>query len=204
MALTQQFQAGTRPTATQLNESSIPVVTSTANISAPFAGQIIFNSSDTRLYRYTGSAWRIFTGGPSWNLTRNTAFNLGTSAYTTVAWNNELNDSGNMHAANATTVVITQAGLYAVAAKGGFAPSATGLRGCKIQLNGSDVEGSAVIINNAGGTFATAVVVPTLYIQCTVGDAVSMQQWHNVGSTITTATGSAADYPCFTGSWLHD
>jgi hypothetical protein len=41
------------------------VVTSTASVTSPYAGQVIFNTTDNMLYRYTGSAWLaiIATGG---------------------------------------------------------------------------------------------------------------------------------------------
>lgn len=57
MALTQRFFAGRKLTAAQLNEASIPVVSSTADITTPYAGQLIFNTTDKLVYRYTGSAW---------------------------------------------------------------------------------------------------------------------------------------------------
>lgn len=57
MAVTQQFLAGQLLTASQLNQSSIPVVSATSDITAPFTGQLIFNTTDSKLYRYTGSTW---------------------------------------------------------------------------------------------------------------------------------------------------
>jgi Tfp pilus assembly protein PilW len=205
MALTQQFQAGTDLTATKLNESSIPVVSSTSDISAPFAGQIIFNTTDTRLYRYTGSTWVVFTGGPTWSLTRNSAQAMATNGHRTILWNNELTDTGNMHSnvTNPGRVTINQAGLYAVAAKGTWEPNATGVRGVKLALNGVGLEGSAVINAPVSG-FATAVVMPTLYVQCIVGDYLEFQQYHNNGGSLNTATGSSEDYPVFAGTWLRD
>lgn len=68
MALTQQWQAPVKITAAKLNTASIPVVSSTADITGgigPFTGQIIFNTTDNMLYRYDGAAWVAFaaTGG---------------------------------------------------------------------------------------------------------------------------------------------
>lgn len=56
MALTAQFVEGPL-SADQLNTSSIPVVSSTADIIAPFEGQWVFNTTDNMLYRYSGIAW---------------------------------------------------------------------------------------------------------------------------------------------------
>lgn len=62
MALTQRWAAGEALSAEKLNTSSIPVVSSTADITTPYAGQIIFNTTDSMLYRYTGSAWVTYDG----------------------------------------------------------------------------------------------------------------------------------------------
>lgn len=39
---------------------SLAVVSSTATITSPYTGQVIFNTTDNMLYRYTGSAWVAF------------------------------------------------------------------------------------------------------------------------------------------------
>lgn len=66
MALTQQFTSGETLTAAKLNASSIPVVSSTADITSPFTGQIVFNTTDNALYRYTGSAWAVYDPSTQW------------------------------------------------------------------------------------------------------------------------------------------
>lgn len=68
MALTQQFSSPADVTAGKLNTMSVPVVTATSDIAGgvgPFAGQVIFNTTDNMLYRYDGSTWQAFaaTGG---------------------------------------------------------------------------------------------------------------------------------------------
>lgn len=44
---------------------AIAVVSTTATITSPYTGQVIFNTTDNMLYRYDGSAWTAFlaTGG---------------------------------------------------------------------------------------------------------------------------------------------
>ncbi len=65
MALTAEFLAGTKARASKMNESSIPVVSSTSDITTPFTGQIVFSTADNMLYRWTGAAWLAIaaTGG---------------------------------------------------------------------------------------------------------------------------------------------
>lgn len=66
MALTSQFASGVDLTAAMLNASSIPVVSSTADITTPFTGQVIFSTTGNVLYRYTGSAWTVFDPNTTW------------------------------------------------------------------------------------------------------------------------------------------
>lgn len=57
MALTTEFPAGTKVRATPMNASSIPVVSATSDITSPFTGQTVFNTTDYMIYLYDGSAW---------------------------------------------------------------------------------------------------------------------------------------------------
>jgi hypothetical protein len=66
MAVTAQFSAGEDLTAAKLNASSIPVVSATSDITSPFTGQIIFNTTTGILHRYTGSAWVAFDPSTQW------------------------------------------------------------------------------------------------------------------------------------------
>lgn len=207
MALTQQFAAGTTLTAQKLNESSIPVVSSTSDIGSPFAGQIIFNTTDTRLYRYTGSAWVVFSGGPTWALTRAAVQSIPNSAWTTMNWTVENVDTGGVHATNADTVVVTQPGLYAINGKVSYAGNATGQRACRLTLNGAldanTISGSSVIVPNNGASLAAAAATPTIYAQLALNDVIRVQTWQNSGGALNTAT-SLGDEPLFTGTWLRD
>lgn len=207
MALTQQFTAGSAPTAQKLNESSIPVVSSTVDISAPFTGQIIFNTTDTRMYRYTGSAWVVFTGGPTWSLSRTTGQPIPTSAWTTMAWTLESVDLGNQHAANAAEIVITQPGLLAISTKVSFAANAAGQRAGRVTLNGTadanTIRGSATLTNATGGGHATGLTLPTLYQQVVTGDVLRVQCWQNGAASLDTGS-SIGDEPLFNGTWLRD
>lgn len=97
MALTQQFQAGIIPSSTHSsNESSIPVVTSLTDITAPFVGQLVFSATDTRVYRCTVAApatWVGFTGGPTWALRRAASFPLASTTFVPIQWDAGAADS---------------------------------------------------------------------------------------------------------------
>jgi hypothetical protein len=210
MALTQIFAANERPSATKLNEKSIPVVSAVGDVSAPYVGQIVFSTSDSRLWRCTATTptWVVFTGGPVWALSRTTAQSIPNSAWTTLNFTEDDVDSDNMHAANADTVVITKAGLYALAAKGSNVGNATGQRGCRLTLNGSadgnTIKGTSVIVNNVGASFTAAIPLPSVYKQLAVNDTLRVQQWQNSGGALNTSVASLGDQTLFTGTWLRD
>lgn len=212
MALTQRWAGGEVPTATKWNETGLPVVATTADISAPYTGQIVFATSDTRLWRYTGSAWAVFTGGPTWALYRGTTQSIPNTTWTHINWDGEDVDTGNMHstAVNPFAVIINQPGLYSVAAKVSYEPVAAGagdIRGIRLTVNSTTVgyRGSAVLtLVGNNGLYTQTAVMPTLYLQLAVNDVIGVQTFHNKGAAINTSVASAADFPLFTGTWLRD
>lgn len=215
MALLQRYAGGEQPSATKMNETSIPVVTTVADITAPYTGQIVFATADTRLYRCTnafGPTWVKFSGGPVWNIFRSTAQTIGNTAWTFVNWDDEADgvDTDNMHSTsvNPFAVTISTPGLYAITAKNGMAPvgapAANAIRGVRVNKNGGVVKGSSVLTPVGGSTFTTVAVTPTLFVQCALNDVIGVEVFHNHGANLATSTASAADYPLFTGTWLRD
>lgn len=210
MALFARWAGGETPTATKWNETGLPVVTTTADISVPYTGQLVFATADNRLYRYTGSAWAKFSGGPTWSLARQTGQNITSGLWTFVNWDLEIVDTDNMHnnAVNPFAVTITTPGLYAITAKNGMAPFSTPaageIRGVRANVNSAVVTGSSVLAGAAGNTFTTVALSPTLFVQCALNDVVGIEIFHNRGISLATSTASAADYPLFTGTWLRD
>lgn len=206
MALTQQFTAGSKLTAAQLNASSIPIVSSTSDIAAPFTGQVLFNTTDNCLYRYTGSAWVLLLGGPTWALSRGTVQSIPNATWTTLNWTQEDVDTGNMHAANADTIVITQPGLYAITAKSSHAANSTGIRACRLTLNGTadanTIKGSAVIATVVNVAGIASVTTPTIYVQCVLNDVLRAQTFQSSGAALDTSVASLGDQVLFTGTWL--
>jgi hypothetical protein len=210
MALFQRWTGGEQPTATKWNETSIPVVATTADISSPYIGQIVFATTDTRLYRYSGAGWVTFSGGPVWSLSRGAAQSIPNTTWTLVNWDTDDVDTDNMHdiAVNPFAVRTSKPGLYAVTAKNGMAPvgapAAGAIRGVRVYHNAVTVKGSSVLAPVGGSTFTTVAVTPTLFIQCALNDVLGVEVFHNNGAALSTSTASAADYPLFTGTWLRD
>lgn len=55
---------GSTPASAGWEHVSLPVVSSTANIVAPYTDQVVVQSSDHLLYRYTGSTWSAVASSP--------------------------------------------------------------------------------------------------------------------------------------------
>lgn len=207
MALTQVFTAGAFPSATKLNESSIPVVSATSDISAPYTGQVVFNTTDSRLYRYTGSAWTSFTSGPICSVTNVAGQSIANNPnpYVSQLFDTELIDTDNMHSTSTNTdrLTVVKAGVYMIVPKAHFIGNATGQRAVRLTLNGTTnaevVAGSTTVANNAGSQ-GTSIVAPTQFLQLAVGDVIRMQVWQNSGGALNTESGS----PLLSMVWLRD
>lgn len=208
MAVTQVIAGGEIPSSTKLNEKSLPVVTSTADISSPYVGQLIFNNTNKKLYRCSSIApvtWVPYVGGPTWNLVRSASQSI-TAALThqAVQWDTEEDDPDGVHSGTSANVVITQAGLYGVAAKTSFVGgAAANRRASRIMKNGVEVKGGLVVIPVTSTAFSFTVVIPTVYLRCIVGDTLSVSLWAET-TGVSTGAGSDGDLPIFTGAWLHD
>lgn len=84
MALTQQFASGEDLTAAKLNASSIPVVSSTADITTPFTGQVVLLTTGNLLWRYSGSAWVPYSGIVGSEVIRTSVVGTFTTTETTI------------------------------------------------------------------------------------------------------------------------
>jgi hypothetical protein len=95
----------------------------------------------------------------------NTTQSILSGAYTTLTMNSEAFDVGGMHdnATNPDRVTLPEAGVYLLLGTAFFAANATGHRGAKLRRNGAtDLAGSQVIIDNAGGTAGAIVAIHAL------------------------------------------
>lgn len=201
MTLTQRWAGGEQPTATKWNETSLPVVSTTADISSPYAGQLVFATSDTRLWRYTGSTWAVFSSGPICSVTHSVVQAINNNVYTAQLFDTDLTDTDLMHSTSSNTdrITVVKAGLYMVIPKAHYIANATNQRACKLTLNGVDVAGSVTVANNCG-TQGTSILGPTQLLQLAVNDILRMLVWQNSGGALNTEAGS----PLFTAMWLRD
>lgn len=179
--------------------ASIPVVASTATITAPFTGQVIFNTTDNMLYRYDGAAWVAFaaTGGGTAATTHEARYEqhttqaFGTSTDTKIVWDTIITNTNDVVVSGGSTCALGRAGLWRISAG--------------VRYQGAAGGGERHIFLQTGTVFAvanriassTAVNVGT--VPCTVststdfraaaGSSVFAAGWQNSGGTLSTDIG---------------
>lgn len=183
----------THPTA------SIPVVSSTASITSPFTGQVIFNTTDNMLYRYDGSAWVAFlaTGGNT-AATRHEARYEQTSGQsianttdakvqfpTAVTTSNDVTASGTGN----TDFSLSRLGVWLLTASIRYAPATGGERHLSIATgtNVATLTSRVVMQSTFPGSAAGPVAVATV-IRITATTSVMAATWQNNGSAVAMET----------------
>ena len=200
MAVTNQWPAGIDATASVLNTRSIPVVTTTGDITAPFTGQVVFNTTDNMLYRYTGAAWVAFmgTGGGTAATQHEARYEqrtlqaITTSTDTKINFPTAVTTCSDVTASGTgnTDFLLNRAGLWIVTASVRFNVGTTGerhlflLTGTTFVVASRFASQTAVNVGTAPATVATASA-----IRVAAGTSVCCGGWQNNGSSINTDVG---------------
>lgn len=116
------------------------------------------------------------------------AQSINSAAWTAINFNSETYDVGTMHD-NVTnksrfTIPAGGDGLYLIGGLVCFDPNATGLRGCAVAKNGTQIPGTPVVVNN-GGAGQTSVQAMTLQ-NLVAGDYVEIQGYQASGGALST------------------
>jgi hypothetical protein len=114
------------------------VVSSTASVTNPYTGQVIFNTTDNMLYRYDGAAWVAFlaTGGGTSATTHEARYEqttfqtIATGTDTKLAFNNPITTTNDVTASGTgnTDFLLNRAGLWRVSASLRYVVGTTGER----------------------------------------------------------------------------
>lgn len=113
---------GSSPASGSWEHDSVPVVSSTASIVAPYTGQIIYNTADDLLYKYIGGVWVAFdaTGTTSHELRyeQTTTQSIPNSADTKVQFNASVTTTPDVTVSGTgnTDFLLVRAGLWHAAA----------------------------------------------------------------------------------------
>lgn len=200
MSLTAQFANGPL-SADQLNVSSIPVVTSTADIIAPFLNQLIINSTDNMLYRYNGTAWiaTAAMGGTTSAQLHEIRYEQKTAGQTVptstdtkmkfeTVWNSC--DDVTVSGTNNTDFLLTRAGLYVVSVGARYLGNAGGgERHIHVQFGTTFAAANRVVFTANGNVGSAPVSVTAATVErFAANTSVFAGLWHNAGSSITLDT----------------
>lgn len=201
MAVTAQFVPGP-VSAAQLNVSSLPVVSATSDIVAPFGGQVVFNTTDNMLYRYDGSSWISFlaTGGAtaatqheSRYEQRTSGQTVNTSTDTKMKFENVVYSCNDITASgtNNTDFLVNRGGVLRISAGARYLGNAgSGERHLYLQTGTT-----FVVANRVGGDSKANVGSAPVTLTCSTetrlaaGTSICVGLWHNAGSNTTLDTG---------------
>jgi hypothetical protein len=127
--------------------------------------------------------------------TQSATQSVTSSSWTTLTLDTEQVDSYNGHsnATNSSRYTAQVAGVYAVCGVSAFASNASGVRGTRIHVNGSVIQGSAQMAFPASGS-GTALATPVRTVRLAVGDFVEVAAWQSSGAALSTIV--ASDVAC--------
>jgi hypothetical protein len=98
----------------------------------------------------------------------------------------DVEDTSSMHnpASNANQITVREAGVYEIVGLAAFAANATGIRGIKLRIDGTDVNQTITHVP-AIATAATETTVRTSYtVRLADGQIVSFRVWQNSGGSL--------------------
>ncbi len=163
-------------------------VDATTDVVSPITDQLVWVAAERMMYRYNGSAWvRTAPFVPRAELRQSTLQSIGSSTFTALLFQTEDYDSHNGHAANAAEYVIPTgwSGKYKLRGGMAFDAAVGGGRQVRWTRNGSPIaRGSCAVANDS----SVNLVVPARSIttDCSAGDIIRLEAWHNAGGSINT------------------
>lgn len=152
---------------------------------------VTWDDSLKTVITYTGTAYPF--GKLDYCTLRNPGAQTFTnSTFTTVVFTAAVEDSNSMWGTPASRIVIKQAGRYHIVAGGGTVGT-SGRIATQIQKNGVTLPFGGQIVNTSGGAEISAK--SSLYTTCAVGDYITVQLFHETGTSSQTAAGGAYSQP---------
>lgn len=143
-----------------------------------------FNAGETvtaaKLNKNIRDAGTFLINPPSLRLNANVAQSQATSAWTTLTYNVEDEDTDGMWTSG-SNITCNTSGLYQVNASSTWAVNTTGSRLVRFAVNGVALNGRAS--SSGVATYETSVSLSKC-VRLAVGDVFTVQTWHNVGSAL--------------------
>lgn len=144
MAVTNEFPAGTKVRTSNINASSIPVVSATTDVVTPFTGQIVFATTDNTLYRYNGSSWVVLYDADDTSHEWTGSVSAGNAFATVTNWS-QSNSAGIATMASSTTLTLNRAGKWALTLKCSSDAGLTGVEQNKLVWSSGPWSDSALL-----------------------------------------------------------
>ena len=123
---------------------------------------------------------------------RANSVNIPTGVWTSVNWDAQEADKGNMHStsSNADTINIRQNGIYEISVLVAFEANATGRRAVRILRNGVLVNGGVMFLASISGGETTVPISATLNLKA--GDNIRIEAFQESGGNLGVTPSSAA------------
>jgi hypothetical protein len=171
-------------------DEGLRTVSSLASITSPVTGQLALLTTDSMIYRYTGSAWLgILHTAPGAGFARyhrlTTGQSIPTSAPTRLAFNTVVNSHADITANGAVdTFTLNRTGTWHLEANAAIPSVATGT-GFTLWIGNQNETARYELVNQRPNT----VWITSQHVACdfrfTAGDQVAFYVYHDVGSSVT-------------------
>lgn len=164
-----------------------------ANLPVPtLASEIANNEFTAALARASiYNAGTFLLNQPLCVATQTTTQSVSTGAWTTLSLNSTQVDTygGHSNTTNNTRYTAQVSGVYAVCGVAAFNSNSTGVRGSRLHVNGSVVQGTAQMMTPATSS-GTGLPTPVRTIRLTAGDYIEVAGWQSSGSPLSTIVAS--------------
>ncbi|MEV6833470.1 hypothetical protein AB0N17_02895 [Streptomyces sp. NPDC051133] len=177
--------------------ANLPVPTLASEISGNF-----FTAALARAGIYNAGTFLL--NPPLFVGTQGTTQSVTSSSWTALTLDTEQVDSygGHSTSSNTSRYIAQVAGVYAVCGVASWASSATGVRGTRLHVNGSVVQGSAQMTLPSGDS-GSAIATPVRTVRLAAGDYVEVAGWQSSGgalATTVTTDVACALWVCWSGT----
>jgi hypothetical protein len=170
----------------------VAVCSSTADrdsaITNPYNGQIATTTDTGTVWIRHSGAWVSYPDVVSANLRQTAAQPMDNAVFEPVEFNAEDFDTHGGHSTvtNPDRYTVPRAGKYELSGGVTFAVNGTGSRGCVWSKNGTQINGSQVMLAANGAILTTLITARTIMVQLAVSDIIRLEGYQNSGGPLNT------------------
>ena len=160
------------------------VCTSSTRPTAPYEGQVIYETDTDKLLVWNATAWIVIFPSPAAAVSLTSDLNIANGTDTVITWSAAEYDNNSMFSAGtANRLTIQTAGIYVVTATVCYPSNSNGERIAWIQKNGTNATRWG---NRRGGGWTTGNTEfsVTAQITCAVSDYIQIGTYQSSGGTL--------------------